>query len=282
MASELARRVAVAAVGIPVALGAAWLGGAALALLLAIAAGLAAAELNRISREGGVPPLPGLAVGGAVLMVALAALDPAGGPDGAGQGLFLVLLALVALTSAIWRSGVEGRPLAAAAIAVLGALYCGGLLSHALFLRHLPGVLMATDGLLVVALPVVLTWSSDTFAYFTGRRFGRRKLIPAVSPGKTVEGALGGVIGTMLVAALFCTLATGRPYIPDPFVGALLGLLVAMAAQVGDLAESLLKREAGVKDSGALLPGHGGALDRLDSLFFTLPVAYYFLILTGA
>jgi phosphatidate cytidylyltransferase len=281
MASELTRRVAVAAVGIPVALGAAWLGGAALGLLLAVAAGLAAAELNRISRAGGVPPLPGLAVGGAVLLVALAVLDPGGGPDGAGQGIFIGLLALVALSSAIWRSGVDGRPLAATAITVLGALYCGGLLAHALFLRHLPGVTTATEGLLVVALPVVLTWSSDTFAYFTGRRFGRRKLIPSVSPGKTVEGAVGGVIGAMLVAAIFCTLAAGRPYIPGPLVGALLGLLVAVAAQVGDLAESLLKREAGVKDSGTLLPGHGGALDRLDSLFFTLPVAYYFLLLSG-
>jgi len=281
VASELTRRVGVAAVGIPVALGAAWVGGVVLALLLAVAAGLAAAELNRISRSGGVPPLPGLAVGGAVLLVALAALDPGAGPDGAGQGTFLMLLALVALTSAIWRSGVAGRPLAAVSIAVLGALYCGGLLSHALFLRHLPGITTPTDGLLVVALPVVLTWSTDSFAYFAGKRWGRRKLIPAVSPGKTVEGALGGVLGAMVMAVLFCLLAAGRPYIPGPLMGAVLGVLIAVAAQIGDLAESMLKREAGVKDSGALLPGHGGALDRLDSLFFTLPVAYYFLVLTG-
>ncbi|HZG43277.1 MAG TPA: CDP-archaeol synthase, partial [Longimicrobium sp.] len=136
---------------------------------------------------------------------------------------------------------------------------------------HGPALLLA---------PVLLTWISDSAAYFGGRAFGRRKLIPRVSPGKTVEGAisavLGGVIGGIAYGYLLTSFWT---YQPSVLESALFGLLVSVFAQLGDLAESLWKRDVGVKDSGTLLPGHGGALDRFDSLIVTLPLGYAFFAL---
>jgi phosphatidate cytidylyltransferase len=129
-----------------------------------------------------------------------------------------------------------------------------------------------------VLLPVLLTWASDIGAFVVGRAIGRTKLIPSVSPGKTVEGAIGGLAACMLLAWPYAQFVL-RPaahlnfrYAP---LGALaFGALISVAAQIGDLAESLMKREAGMKDSSHLIPGHGGVLDRFDSLFFVLPVAY--------
>jgi phosphatidate cytidylyltransferase len=129
-----------------------------------------------------------------------------------------------------------------------------------------------------VLLPVLLTWASDIGAYAVGRTIGRNKLIPSVSPGKTVEGAIGGLVACMLLAWIYARFVL-RPAAHLDFrwapLGALtFGAVASVAAQVGDLVESLLKREAGVKDSSHLIPGHGGVLDRLDSLFFVLPVSY--------
>jgi phosphatidate cytidylyltransferase len=132
-----------------------------------------------------------------------------------------------------------------------------------------------TAGAAVVMFPILLTWASDIGAYAVGRLAGRRKLIPAVSPGKTVEGALGALVVTTLAAVAYERLAL-RPLAQlaiAPWWAAAFGLAISLAAQLGDLAESLLKRDAGVKDSSHLLPGHGGILDRFDSLFFVLPVS---------
>jgi phosphatidate cytidylyltransferase len=129
---------------------------------------------------------------------------------------------------------------------------------------------------LLLLLPLLLTWASDIGAYFVGRAFGKRKLMPSVSPGKTVAGAVGGLLATMLVGWLYARFVL-TPSTQLAFVrGGILvfAILVSIAAQIGDLAESLLKREAGVKDSSHIIPGHGGILDRFDSLLFVLPVAY--------
>jgi phosphatidate cytidylyltransferase len=122
----------------------------------------------------------------------------------------------------------------------------------------------------------VLTWASDIGAYFVGRTVGGRKLLPAVSPGKTVSGALGGLAATILVSWLYVRYALAPVASLTMTLPATIafGLVISIAAQVGDLTESLLKREANVKDSSRLIPGHGGLLDRLDSLLFVLPVAY--------
>lgn len=276
--SETSTRVAVAAVGVPVAVGVVYLGGWFLAALLAAIAALGAGEAYRMSGHKGARPLRSLGAAAAGGMILVGATDPQAGLSNPGFGWLITALLLIASASAIWARGVEGGPLLAVSTTMFGALYAGLLLVHGLFLRHLPGVVDPVHGTVLVFLPVLLTWSSDTFAYFVGRAFGRRKLIPRVSPGKTVEGSLGALLGTLCVALLYVPLLARFPgYQVSLGEAAFLGLLISVAAQVGDLAESLLKRDAGVKDSGTLLPGHGGALDRFDSLFFTLPVAYAFL-----
>jgi phosphatidate cytidylyltransferase len=277
--NETATRTAVAAVGIPIATGAMYLGGWVLAALLAVCAMLAARELFRMAELKRAFPIGWVGIGGAALLIALSAVAPERGVDTGLPNAGIVLILLAALTAAIWQRGVAGEPLLSVAVTFFGAVY-PALLAFALFLRHLPGVESALHGTAILLFPVVLTWLSDTFAYFAGRLWGKRKLIPRVSPGKTVAGALGAVIGTPLAAvgyALFLQrFATWRPELME---AALFGVAVSMAAQVGDLAESLLKRDVGVKDSGKLLPGHGGALDRFDSLFFTLPLGYAFFVL---
>lgn len=277
--SETMQRVAVAAVGIPIAAAAVYVGGWLLGVLLAGIAALAARELYRMAERKGARPLARWGSSVAAAWVLLAASRPEAGPSAPLFGALLVLFLLATAAAVIWLRGVEGQPLLSFAVTVLGALYTGGLLSYGIHLRHMPGTVDALHGTALLFAPVLLTWASDTFAYFVGRAFGRRKLIPKVSPGKTVEGALGAVIGTAAVAALYSMLLAQFPaYTLHPVVAVLFGLAISVTAQVGDLAESLLKRDAGVKDSGALLPGHGGALDRFDSLLFTLPIAYYFFL----
>lgn len=274
--NETAQRFAVAAVGIPLAVAVVYLGGWVLALLLAVIAALAALEFYRMAGRKDARPLAALGAATAAAFVLVAALSPEAGPS--GFGYLLTVATLVIATVAIWGRGVEGQPLLSIAATLTGAVYAGALLSFGLFLRHLPGIESAWHGTALVFAPVLLTWTSDTFAYFAGRAWGRRKLIPRVSPGKTVEGAVGALVGSVVVGAAYTLLLRSfGSYVPTLIEGALFGLLISVVAQVGDLAESLLKRDTGVKDSGTLLPGHGGALDRFDSLLFTLPFAYFFL-----
>ena len=121
------------------------------------------------------------------------------------------------------------------------------------------------------------TWASDTFAYFVGSAFGSHKLAPSISPGKTVEGFLGAIVGTVLTAVIVGTIIFGLPLIKM----AVAGFILAITATLGDLTESVLKRFVNLKESGIFLPGHGSVLDRFDSLLFTAPVFYYFAILSG-
>ena len=161
---------------------------------------------------------------------------------------------------------------------VAGILYIGWLLSHLVALRDLDG------GRNWVFLTLFATFASDTAAFFTGRALGRHKLAPDISPAKTWEGAVAGGIGAILMS-LFFTLPTLFT-LPNPLYiehfsywqALVLGLLVSVFGQLGDLAESLFKRNMGVKDSGNLLPGHGGLLDRVDSIVFASVVVYYYAV----
>lgn len=275
-ASETRTRVLVAIPGVILALGAIYLGGWFLAALLALCSALTAREMYRMAARKGPRPLEALGTGGAALVVLAMGLAPAAGLAYPAPLWTLILLTVAAATAAIWTRGVEGEPLLSLAVTVFGAGYAA-LLGFGLFLRHLPGVGDPLHAAAILLAPVLLTWVSDSFAYFGGRALGRRKLIPRVSPGKTVEGALSAVIGTLLAGAAYSLfLARFNTYVPTVAEGAFFGLLVSVAAQAGDLAESLWKRDVGVKDSGTLLPGHGGALDRFDSLLFTLPLGYAF------
>lgn len=275
--SETTTRLLVAALGIPIAAAAVWAGGWILAGLLAVLAVLAVLEFYEMAERKKVVALRLLGGALAAAFVGFAAGDPAAGPENAGFGLLIVVSLLLLSTFSIWSRGVEGEPFLTVSVTLTGAIYTGALLSFGLFLRHLPFTVDPLHGTALVFFPVLLTWSSDTFAYFVGRAWGTRKLIPRVSPGKTVQGAAGAVVGTILVAIAYSLLLARFPtYRVGILEAAVFAILISVAAQVGDLVESLFKRDVGVKDSGTLFPGHGGALDRLDSLFFTLPVAYLF------
>ncbi|MBB4635757.1 phosphatidate cytidylyltransferase [Longimicrobium terrae] len=275
-ASETLTRVGVALAGIPVVIAAAYFGEWVLAALLAAIAALTARELFRMAARKAPRPLELLGMMGAAGMILGAAIDPRMGLANPVPAAVLVVLTMTVATAAIWTRGVEGEPFLSLAITVFGAGYAG-LLAFGLFLRHLPGVDDPLHGTAILFAPILLTWVSDTAAYFGGRAMGKHKLIPRVSPGKTVEGALSAVAGSLLAGAGYAVLLGRFPaYHPTILQGAVFGLLVSVFAQVGDLAESLLKRDVGVKDSGTLLPGHGGALDRFDSLLFTLPLGYAF------
>lgn len=280
MSAELAKRIGFAVVAIPVALAIIWYGGAALAALLAILAALGAGELFRMARAGGHEPFAtaGAALAGIVPLVVHAHyLGLRAGAATSWTGAAVLLLVLLA--ASIWARGVARRPLASVAITTFGILYTGAMLSFGYALRYHPYAVGRAAGLTLVLLPLLLTWASDTGAYAFGRQFGNRKLIPAVSPGKTVAGAIGGLATSVVVCAIYViwVLRPTAQLTLAPWSIVAFGVLASVAAQVGDLAESLLKREAGVKDSSTLIPGHGGILDRFDSLLFVLPVSYLFL-----
>jgi len=303
--SELGQRLLVAAIGIPLVGVAAWLGGWVLGLVLALFAAGGALELYRLSEHTGARPFRVVGAATAAALVATATLVPDPVAVAPVWALLILALTLWCAGAAVFQRGPTARPLGAISATILGALLCGFGLAYPLFLRHMlpetgapvlaPGSIGlhrvivgnletvptgAAAGLTLLAFPLVLTWVSDTFAYFLGKAIGRRKLIPTVSPGKTVEGSAAGLVGCLLVGALAGGLVlNGWLGLPVGWLeGALAGGIISVVAQIGDLAESLLKREAGVKDSGTLFPGHGGILDRLDALFFSFPVGYWALV----
>lgn len=306
--SELAKRVAVAAVGIPLVGIAAYMGGWVLAVALAAFAAGGAIELCRIARGTGAEPfdVAAGATSAGVVLIAAWLMDPA--LASSLWGLVILVLALGALAAAIFRRGPTRKPLASTAVTVLAPILVGMPLAHALFLRHMlpDGVdewtrvaatqgqmrsifdaamangadLSPWTGVALLGFPLLVTWVNDSAAYFGGRAWGKKKLIPTVSPGKTWAGAYTGTIAAVVVGALLGGLLLGGAMrLPIGYLGgAVGGLLVSIVAQIGDLAESLLKREGGVKDSGTFFPGHGGILDRLDALLFAFPIGYWVLL----
>jgi phosphatidate cytidylyltransferase len=193
-----------------------------------------------------------------------------------------VVLTLIAASVLSLRAAPETRPGQRVMTTVFGAAYAGVLLSFGVWLRALDGAAPGLRGAAIVMLPVAITWLGDTSAYLVGKAVGRHKLAPTISPAKTWEGAVAGLVATAGGAFVYIEL-TGAIVSWTMGVAEVAGLGVAVAAagQVGDLFESRFKRECGVKDSSRILPGHGGVLDRLDSLLFVLPVAYVYLRLAG-
>jgi phosphatidate cytidylyltransferase len=166
------------------------------------------------------------------------------------------------------------------ALTLAGALYLAWLFGHFILLRSLTTPLVDTvfkqlgmaPGVAWIYCICAITWIQDTAAYFVGRRFGRNKMAPVLSPKKTWEGAAGGLLGSIL-AGVVCVPLLGLPI--TLLAGGLLGLVGGIVGPLGDLSESLIKRQVGLKDAGNLIPGHGGILDRADSLLFTAPLLYY-------
>jgi phosphatidate cytidylyltransferase len=278
MDANLVRRVGFALVAIPLALALVWYGGMPLALLLAIAAALGARELFDLAARGSVRAIRPLGlVSAAVLppVVYAAMATPKIGTWISDWWPYLVGIWIVVLLSWILtiRSPAD-RPLSAASVTLLTVVYTGALPAFLLAIRHTHYPLRSWGGAWLVFFPLVVTWVCDTAAMFGGRALGGPKLAPAVSPGKTRSGSTVGVIGGLLIAPLFAGLIFPRVGVEVP-LGQLLVIagVLSVIGQVGDLAESLFKREAGVKDSSQLIPGHGGVLDRFDSLYFVIPSA---------
>lgn len=278
---ELGRRIVVAVAGIPLAVLLVYAGGWALGLALASIAAGGAVELYRMAEHTGVRPFVATGAILAALLVLIPVVVPDGGLVTRYSWTITFGATLLLSAGALLARGVTGAPLGSMAVTLVGGLLIGGALSYAVLLRQLGGDAVSDpwQGAALVAYPVTLAWCGDAFAYFAGRAWGRRKLIPKISPGKTVEGAIANFAGTVLLGAVYGWLVFGRWHgLPiGAMAGAIGGVIVSPAAQVGDLVASLLKREAGVKDSGRLFPGHGGILDRFDSLIFAVPVAYWYL-----
>ena len=263
----MARRILTALVTLPLLVGAIWAGYPWTTVIVAAAALLGVREFYRLA-SGPTPPLI-LPLGAlwTVLIVVSGQLTDEW-YEYAPQLLAgaTITAALPALIVARHRP----RALTMWAYAVGGPLYVGFLLAHTLMLRELDGDGELGRNWLLFAL--LVTFATDTGAFITGRTFGRRPMSPSISPNKTWEGSIGGfMVGVGIALALGPLLQLSVPVWQRALVGASIGVL----AQLGDLAESRLKRVSGAKDAGSLLPGHGGILDRIDSIVFTVPIVYY-------
>lgn len=272
--AEMRQRIAFSAVAIPVVIALLWGGGLPLALLLSTAAGLSSWEFYRLAIGSGSEPLWGH---GVLFSVAIPLFVFVRYTSGWAPPVSVVMLGVLELlTVALWVRGTAGKPLEVVGITILGAFYTGGMLAFGYALRYHRFAVEPSAGALMVGLPLLLTWGTDTGAMVFGKRWGKAKLMPSVSPGKTIVGAWAGAAVAVILAVAYIALVL-RPYARLTMslaAAAAFGLIVSVAGQVGDLVESMLKREANVKDSSTLIPGHGGALDRVDSLLFTLPVAF--------
>ncbi len=185
--------------------------------------------------------------------------------------LVAITLTICSLCSFMWVLFAGRQPyIANVATTLLGMVYCGWFPLHLIFLRDLSNATY-DSGLGFVVLMFMSIILTDIGCYYAGTKWGKHKLAPVISPNKTIEGSIGGAICSVISAEVI-GLYLGAGW----FISLLAGLICTIFAQIGDLCESMLKRDAGVKDSGDLLPGHGGFLDRTDSFVFTIPIMYYF------
>ncbi len=270
----LRTRALSALVLVPVLLVALYIGVQAIALVLALVAGLAGMEVYKLLRGAGYPSL---AMFGTVLAVAI--VLQAGFAPEPEKGLVLIALgAILAGAGSLVRLDPRDG-LAAWITTVFGALYIG-LIAFILYVAAMAPPVSQSAPLAWLGAPrgwilllVLGVWSYDTGAYLVGSQIGRHKFLTHISPSKSVEGLIGGLIAcTVVVGAMMAGLGL------SPLGALILGPLLGLVAQAGDLAESMLKRAAGAKDSGTLIPGHGGILDRIDSFLFAAPVVALYVL----
>ncbi|MFV1986204.1 MAG: phosphatidate cytidylyltransferase [Gemmatimonadota bacterium] len=282
MTPELKNRLAVAGAGVPLCVLVVYIGGPVLPIGLGLVAALGFLEYSRMMQTAGNEVFAWVGATAAFLYPTVVFYGGfwAGALYG---GALLMGIAGVAIN----RIPIEEGPILAAAITTFGVLYLGALLSFGVPLREgwlwdpppMQGTEGRISGTLFLFFPIVITWIADTAAYAGGRAFGKHPLAPNISPNKTVEGAVSALIAATIVAPVYSrwVLPGGWEFGWVAAIG--FGLVVGVFAIVGDLVESALKRECGVKDSGTILPGHGGVLDRLDSLLWTIPTAFFWMVL---
>lgn len=278
MDANLIKRIAVAAIGIPLALGVMWYGSWPLAALVALVAALGTGELFDLAVRAEVRPFRGIGIAAAAAVPMLTYAAHTDSPLGllwlAGRPYVVAAFVLLLLGMAVASRLPTARPLASVAVTLLGVYYAAVLPSFILLIRLPQWPDRSWAGAMLVFFPLLVTWVCDTAAMFGGRAFGGPKLAPSISPGKTRSGGVAGVLGAVAVAPLFALVIFPPLGVQISVLAACaMALLLSVVGQLGDLAESLFKREAGVKDSSSLIPGHGGVLDRFDSLYFVLPAA---------
>ena len=260
---NLALRVGSAVVLFPIAVWLTFVGGLPFAALAGLAAAVAAAELVLMFGARGAGEALGIAVAGAIPL--MAAFGESGDLLPGWSGLALAAATVAILVVFLFRQAPLEQIPRSVSIVVLSWLYCGLLIASLVGLRDrfdVPWVILA----------FVVSWANDTFAYFAGHAFGKHKLYERISPKKTWEGFAGGLAGS--VAGAFAVLWLLHPTALTPGGAIAVGVGGGILGPLGDLAESMVKRAAGVKDSGKIIPGHGGLLDRIDALLFVAPWVY--------
>jgi phosphatidate cytidylyltransferase len=273
---NLVQRIIVATIAIPLVAGMIWVGGWVLAAGLAILGVLGTREVYDFARRQGIEPLERTGWLAAAATPLLAFWAKGSELHWAEPALYLgAIWLMVVMTLAMSRRGPGGRPLTTIAVTLFGVLYASGLLSFIIAIRH-GGIAVVRPAayVLLTLFPLVITWICDTAAMAAGSGLGGPKLAPILSPKKTYAGAIGGTLGGIIAALALGKFVLNRQgwHFTD-WQLLLFGLTVAIVGQIGDVAESLLKREVSLKDSSALIPGHGGVLDRLDSLYFVIPAS---------
>lgn len=251
-------RVLSAIVGIPAIILAAWYGNWLLWLLTLVVFLVASLEMTEILRGLSLKPSLWIVLIGGLITFSSAYLY---NDEYLGLTIVFIVILNLLLMAFLYPKITP--------LNVFGHIFATLYLCNLLYIFLTRGL---DNGFIWVLLLFTATWASDTFAYFAGRLFGRNKLAPLLSPKKTIEGAVGGVLGSMATAGIFAQYIQNIALIHL----VVLGLGIGVASLLGDLVESALKRQSNIKDSGQIIPGHGGVLDRFDSLLFTSPLVYYY------
>ena len=254
-------RLAIAAILLPIVLGIVWLGDWWLFGLVLLGGLLALHELYAMARS-----LRPIVLGGYAGLILTLLGAQLGGTTWLLAG---ILSTFVAMLLVFFVSSARQNAVAGFAVTLLGVAWVGGGLAHFMLVRDIP-----VDGRLLVFTILITVFADDTAAFFVGRAIGRHRLAPVISPGKSIEGFIGGTVAGVAVTFF----ALYEQDVVSTWESLVLGLVIALAATLGDLFESAVKRDLGVKDSGHLLGGHGGVLDRVDSLLWAGPAAYFALL----
>jgi len=263
------KRVLSAIVGIPILIFTVYYGGIPFFLSVALLVFLGLQEFYQFIKNKGINLPKVIFITNGMIFICLSFFNIHGGP--VFDCFLLYILISIFLTQIFYNE--QKNALTNTSVTFLGIVYIGWLATHLIYLRNM------NDGFFYLILVLLVTWANDTGAYFVGINLGKHKLCPKISPNKTIEGAIGGLISSLLAIFLIGwwinKILPNFTFILPHLIG--LGFIISLAAQFGDLVESLFKRDAGIKDSSNLIPGHGGILDRFDSLLFTVPVVYYYL-----